>query len=84
MEELSPLFRFMAIFPAQSCWGRNVVGFLWMARTPSLTTLRTWMFATTITSGRGVRSAVALKFALTSADGSAVQCAKLKPPSNMA
>lgn len=57
----------MAISPAGSRWGKNVLGFLRMAPRLARTTLRTWIFATTKTDGHAARSAVAVKFALTTA-----------------
>ena len=59
----------MVIFPVGSCWGRNVLGVLWMAQTLVWTTLNIWIFAATIALGRGARSAVAVFFALTTDSG---------------
>ena len=62
-------FRLMAIFPAGSSWVRNVLGVPWMARKPSVTSFKIWIFVLTKKEGQSARIAAAVKFALTTANG---------------
>ena len=57
-----------------------VLGFLWMARTPSWITLISLTFALTSAEGPGVLSAVAMVFALTIGNGPGVQSASPSRP----
>ena len=69
--------------PAGTRWERDVLGFLWMARTPSWITFISLTFALTSAEGPGVLSAVAMVFALTIGNGPGVQSARLKPRRKM-
>ena len=70
----------MVTQPAGTRWERDVLGFLWMARTPSWITLISLTFALTSAEGPGVLSAVAMVFALTIGNGPGVQSASPSRP----
>ena len=59
----------MATQPAGRRWGRDVLGYLWMALPLSWIALYTWIFVFTTANGYFARSVVVVAFALTTANG---------------
>ena len=82
-EKYTLWFRSMATMPVGRYWGRDVLGYLWMALPLTWTSLYTWIFVLTTVSENFARSVVVVAFALTTAGVTGVQHARSIPRPNM-